>query len=203
MTGIAMFSTPLFVLAPPELSSLCEEVTALLLAEREREPNREGGDFGGIWHSAPDLAARSDAIWQRVAQEIVDGVSEAFREFASSEGHEVGEVTLEVGVHMWGIVTPAGGYSALHGHGDADWSAVFYTDVGDPGPSPSGCLAFVDPRRVPPMCAGVMLYPSTFTMRPETGMVVVFPSWLQHYAHPYDGTRPRVSVAANLRLERR
>jgi len=202
MTGIALFPTPLFVLEPPDVSSLCQEVTALLLAEREREPTAEEGDFGGIWNSAPNLAGRPDPVWQRVAREFVDGASAAFREFAASEGHDLEEVTLEVGVQMWGVVTPAGGYSVLHEHRDADWSAVLYVDVGNAGPSPSGCIAFVDPRRVPPACAGVMLYPSTYTVRPATGMLVVYPGWLQHYTHPYDGTRPRVTVAANLRLER-
>ncbi|MBW2255814.1 MAG: hypothetical protein JRI25_14605 [Deltaproteobacteria bacterium] len=186
MPGIALFPTPLFVFHPPEGSALCDEVTALLLAERQRDPDRDVRNDGGSWHSAPDLAGRPDEIWQRVAQEFVDGVGAAFREFAA-----------------WGTVMPPGAYSTLHEHHEAHWSAVFYADVGDPGPPPSGALALVDPRRVPPACAGVMLYPSTFTLQPENGMLVVFPSWLQRYVHPYDGTRPQVSVAANIHLERR
>jgi hypothetical protein len=203
MTGAALFPTPLFIFHPPDVMSLCDEVTALLLAERGREPGGEMHDYGGNWHSVPDLAARPNEIWQRMAQEFVDAVSAAFRDFASSEGHDLGEVSLDVGVQMWGTVTPPGAYSAVHDHHDVDWSAVFFADIGNPGPVPSGCLGFVDPRRVPPTCAGVTLYPSTFTVRPENGMLAVFPGWLQRYAHPYGGDRPRVSVAASVQVERR
>jgi hypothetical protein len=31
-------------------------------------------------------------------------------------------------------------------------------------------------------------------------MLVVFPGWLQHYVHPYRGTRPRVAIACNLTM---
>ena len=41
---------------------------------------------------------------------------------------------------------------------------------------------------------------STFTIRPRTGMLVVFPGYLQHYVHAYRGTRPRIAIACNLTL---
>jgi len=49
--------------------------------------------------------------------------------------------------------------------------------------------------------AGREINPSTFTIRPRTGMLVIFPGWLQHYVHPYRGGRPRVSLSFNVRLE--
>ncbi|EEA04372.1 hypothetical protein BH160DRAFT_0274 [Burkholderia sp. H160] len=39
---------------------------------------------------------------------------------------------------------------------------------------------------------------STFMIRPRSGMLVVFPGWLQHYVHPYRGTRPRIIIASNV-----
>jgi hypothetical protein len=41
---------------------------------------------------------------------------------------------------------------------------------------------------------------TTFTIRPRPGMLVVFPGWLQHYVHPYRGTRPRIAIACNVTM---
>ena len=34
----------------------------------------------------------------------------------------------------------------------------------------------------------------------RTDMLVVFPGWLQHYVHPYRGTRPRIAIACNVTM---
>ena len=36
--------------------------------------------------------------------------------------------------------------------------------------------------------------------RPQAGLLVVFPSWLYHWVHPYTGQRPRVAVSFNATL---
>ena len=57
---------------------------------------------------------------------------------------------------------------------------------------------FVDPRRPPALSGGVPLYPGQFGVTPRTGMLLVFPGWLSHFVHPYTGSRPRVSLSANV-----
>jgi hypothetical protein len=37
-------------------------------------------------------------------------------------------------------------------------------------------------------------------VRPENGMMLIFPGWLNHYVHPYWGERERISVAFNLMI---
>jgi hypothetical protein len=97
------------------------------------------------------------------------------------------------------MVMRQGDYTVLHDHGEAHWSATYYVDAGDADQrSPeSGALALVDPRRggrsIPGIESG-----STFMIRPRSGMLVVFPGWLQHYVHPYRGARPRIAIASNV-----
>ena len=105
---------------------------------------------------------------------------------------------------MWATVTPAHGYSVIHDHSESHWSAVFWLDPGDADLAAhpdSGALTFLDPRRVPSAVGGATLHPSLFTVRPRAGTLVIFPGWLQHFVHPYAGSRPRVAVSANIRLE--
>src|SRR5437660_152668 len=86
----------------------------------------------------------------------------------------------------WAMVRRNGDYTIAHDHGEAHWSTSYYVDAGDANlerTPDSGALAVLDPRRggrpIPGLESG-----STFTIRPRTGMLVVFPGWLQHYVHP-------------------
>jgi hypothetical protein len=107
-----------------------------------------------------------------------------------------------VAAEAWAMVMQNGDYTITHDHGDSHWSTTYYVDAGDADleRSPnSGALALLDPRRGGRPIAGVDPG-STFTIRPRTGMLVVFPGYLQHYVHAYRGTRPRVAIACNLTL---
>ena len=33
---------------------------------------------------------------------------------------------------------------------------------------------------------------------PEAGLLVIFPSWLYHWVHPYVGPTPRIAVSFNV-----
>ena len=37
-------------------------------------------------------------------------------------------------------------------------------------------------------------------VRPESGLLVIFPSWLYHWVHPYAGESPRIAVSFNVTL---
>jgi hypothetical protein len=103
------------------------------------------------------------------------------------------------------MVCRDGGYVTPHDHADhSQFSVAWYADAGDADLAlhpDSGRIVFQDPRRVPSRIAGLEIHPPAFTIAPETGMVVVFPGWLTHWVHPYRGTRPRVVISGNLRLE--
>jgi hypothetical protein len=38
------------------------------------------------------------------------------------------------------------------------------------------------------------------TLTPRSGMIMMFPSWLQHAVRPYSGEHERISIAFNLSL---
>jgi hypothetical protein len=40
-------------------------------------------------------------------------------------------------------------------------------------------------------------YGEPVRVRPESGLLVVFPSWLYHWVHPYAGQPPRIAVSFN------
>jgi len=192
---LSLFSTEILVFRLPGVQSLAQSLAALLVDERCTRPSWDVANVGG-WHSPPDLSQRPDPF-PAVMQLVVDHVGLALRSWCEEAGRPVPR--FRYGVQAWSTVMEQGDYTILHDHGDAAFSAVFYADAGD-APD-SAHLAFVDPRRATSRVAGLELWPSTFTVRPETGMLVLFPGALQHYVHPYRGSRPRVCLSANVSVE--
>src|SRR5690606_8563974 len=135
--------------------------------ERSAHPGIQVSNHGGAWHSAPDLARRDDPLWRALSGVIIGAVREVFDELA---GTPTAGAPLDASIQLWGMVLPAGGYVTVHDHHDAGFSVALYADAGDAVAPPSGALAFVDPRRVPPVSGGRTLFPSTFTLQPRTGM---------------------------------
>jgi Putative 2OG-Fe(II) oxygenase len=77
---------------------------------------------------------------------------------------------------------------------------VYYVDAGAGAPDRllSGVLEFLDPRAgVEAVTAPGDPYGDPVRVRPESGLLVVFPSWLYHWVHPYAGQPPRIAVSFN------
>jgi hypothetical protein len=45
------------------------------------------------------------------------------------------------------------------------------------------------------------LAPSSFTIKPEAGLMVLLPSYLAHMVFPHQGERARISIAFNMRRD--
>lgn len=200
MKRLELFSTPMLVspqVVPPDLA---HEWTARLIAESTAEPGVQRSNVGG-WHSRPDLSTRPAAA--ALMRIIWTGVRDAVDTLGASRGKGIGQA-FRFGIQAWGMVMRAGDYTLPHHHAAAHLAGVLYLDAGDADATrhpQSGRLSFVDPRASVASADGFDLFPSLFEMRPRTGSMVVFPGFVQHFVHPYRGTRPRVSVSFNVRLE--
>lgn len=186
------------------MDDINRELAERLVAESRTTPGFLRSNVGG-WHSTPDLSQRKDDCYRALMDQIVRHTRITFNEVAAAAGLDPGNMQFRFAVHGWAMVMRDGDYTILHDHAESHWSTAYYVDAGDSDADAhpaSGLLAFVDPRRSGSSIAGVDLFPSTFTIRPQTGMLVVFPGWLQHYVHPYRGTRPRITVSCNLLMER-
>lgn len=191
---IRAFSTDILVVQMTTAEALVPLKQAIL-AERARHPGVSASQVGG-WHSVPDLAQRPGDPYQPLISAIVQAVGSEFERLVTERGLTPPRYGWRV--QAWSAVLDPGGYSRVHDHTRSNWSVAFYVDAGDPGSPLGGALSFVDPRRSAITIPGLDLDPVILDIRPRTGMLVIFPGYLQHTVHPYDGTRPRIVVSANL-----
>ena len=109
---------------------------------------------------------------------------------------EMGLGTQRFTLQSWINLHDRGGFNYLHMHEGSLLSGTFYLQV----PPRSGALVFRDPR--PGVLHSTVKGPvpnghSDIRLAPSDGLLVLFPSWMEHYVEPHDGDQARICIAFN------
>ena len=199
-----LFATPFVV---DQLQS-AEGIAMLRDAiEGERARDAQGISISNIggWHSRTNMLEWGGEAARALVYKAMTLADEASVDIKSPDDSRFGWLP-----EMWANVSTKGHANQYHAHPGSYWSAVAYVDdgyAGDPDPALGGELQLLDPRS--PMVQ--MAVPDLrmtkpdgtpqrheISVRPQTGMIVLFPSWLQHAVRPFYGSDMRISVAINL-----
>jgi uncharacterized protein (TIGR02466 family) len=181
----------------PDADGINQDLQALIIAEEAQYPSLGRSNVGG-WHSRPDFLSRRDPAVSALTAWLTWALR---RMIDATAGANAFKGTLSASA--WATICHAGAYHAPHSHPDSAWSGVYYVDPGtDSQDQPlSGVLEFLDPRAgVEAVSAPGDPYGAPFRVRPQAGLLVVFPSWLYHWVHPYAGQTPRIAVSFNATL---
>lgn len=191
-----LFATPLLRRHMPGAPAINPGLRAAILARAASEPGVRISNKGG-WQSKTDLL---DWPQQEIAT-LKGWIVEAVRTMAalSPELRNRAPGTSVFKAYGWANVNRTHDYNLLHVHPDSHWSGVYYVDAGDEGAG--GAIQFADPR---PMARAMPVpgfnFDRALTVAPATGLMLLFPSWLEHWVMPYAGTRERISIAFNCTL---
>ncbi len=195
---VPCFSTPVFRIRLAEAQRINATLKEVILAKEKAYASQGYSNFGG-WHSGYSFAEWGGAALQEILEAAKGLASRATKE---REGRRQ---RLSWEVKTWANVIRRGNANNMHSHVGCYWSGAYYVDTGDDGgrPESGGVLVFHDPRNgaVTLELATVHSGPETRPAAlPEAGVLVLFPSWLQHSVTPYLGGGVRISVGVNLAL---
>ena len=194
------FPTPIFIRHWPDSEQLNRDLQALVLEKERADAGVNKSNFGG-WHSDEDLfewgGPAIDALRQRVGAATQEITSKAC-------GTAIEGLKAELAITGWANVSRDRAYNGLHNHPDCTWSGVYYVTLGERDMSDprNGIIEFLDPRmgvnwaQLPGQPFGMQLQ-----INPEAGTMLMFPSWMMHWVHPFKGTGERISLAFNVRLK--
>jgi uncharacterized protein (TIGR02466 family) len=170
-----------------------------ILARREAEEGQVVRSNRGGWHSETDLMEWGGDSAARLADHVQGLASELTVDRRSPEAE-----SFDWKLYGWANVNEKGSYNEQHCHPGAFWSAIFYVRV-DPSAA-GGEIVFRDPRAP----VNEMYAPrlgirhnggeGTVHVKPEAGMLILVPAWLEHSVRKWEGSEPRISVAMNLAL---
>lgn len=142
-------------------------------------------NFGG-WHSRRDAHTRDADPMQWLVRKISRESAGLIRRLSTrTTGLEI------ILKECWFNVLSPGGWNMPHTH-PAWWSGVLY--ISGDFEAEGGDIMFLNP--VPLSQRGG--YPSSFTITPEPGLLLLFPGHLSHMVTPYEGRQPRISVSFNI-----
>ena len=102
---------------------------------------------------------------------------------------------------MWAIVNKGGAANARHHHGNSDISAAYYVRA----PINSGDIVFYDPRPAPVFSHPKANNPNSLnamvnSINPVEGLLVLFPSYLDHSVNANMSDEERIVISFNINL---
>jgi uncharacterized protein (TIGR02466 family) len=104
---------------------------------------------------------------------------------------------------VWAIINEKDAWNQKHHHSNSDLSAAYYVSAHDN----CGDIVFYDPRSAPvhnhPISKTANSLNATVNaIKPESGMLVLFPSYLEHSVNPNLSNEKRIVISFNLSLEK-
>ena len=206
-----MWPTPILERRLPGHEAVNAGLIELFARHRQQHP----GPPGSVYTSGDDLLERYD---DPALNQLFGFVSQSVFEIAQSmnaaawAGLNAPRLQLRV-VGAWFQVQNRSGFHDIHTHGNCSWSGVYYVqideqakraqhpDLGDR----NGVTRFYGPSLY--LLGGAYqdlgnayLQQATHDVQPQAGTLIVFPSWLNHKALPYDGAQDRVIVSFNAQV---
>src|SRR5262245_22736412 len=191
------FPTLIGRLHVPDANAMNHDLQALILGDETRYSSLGRSNIGG-WHARTDFFNSSESAVAALSSWVI-WAGRMMVDVSAGPGIFQGKLSISA----WATVCRTGAYHAPHSHPDSAWSGVYYVDAGtsDPDRPLSGVLEFLDPRAgVEAVTAPGDPYGEPVRVRPEAGLIVIFPSWLYHWVHPYAGVTPRIAVSFNATL---
>lgn len=174
-----------------------QEIESCILKDMENDPQGIQVTNVGGYHTKPGLLKRAvplAGLEGIIRQRLVTYLQ---RCVAATDG-------IEMSVSSWAVVSRSGNYTLMHSHTKYELSFVYYVNPGegDAESKYSGVLEFRDPR--PAALHGKMQgfgFGDSQFIKPLTGLLLIFPSWLDHQAHPYTGEGQRIVISGNVSIK--
>jgi len=192
----SLWGTPVLMRQVPAEDGYAARLRDIIL----RKQHDPGGTMIGVVDgdkTRSDLLQWSEPEIDPLREWILDG-AEAMNAHVNAGVASNGQ-QIPMIAEAWGVIYQEWGFHYLHNHHDSGWSGVLYVETGNITPG-SGCIEFLDPRpgAGPTQPAENILH----NVAPQPGLMLMFPSWLQHWVTPYLGDSVRICVAFNIGFER-
>ncbi|MEO8779510.1 MAG: TIGR02466 family protein [Rhodanobacter sp.] len=182
-----IFPTRIWQASLTTLSAHLEAWIVDVLEQRAANPQPAGRTNRQGWNSV-DMTILEQARFAPLAEAIRAGCAQALGEMGLRE--------VPFRLQSWINLHDRGGFNFLHVHEGCLLSGCFYLSV----PAGSGKLVFRDPR--PGVIHGCIKGAvangySDIHLAPAAGLLVLFPSWMEHFVEPHDNDEPRISISFN------
>lgn len=196
VSTVNIFPTNIITYTWPDVKALNNELKKMIFEQAEKTPSIKYSNVGG-YHSPIDLL-----MWNYPCiKPFISMIQSMSQIMARNDGLKDGK-SVDLSLSVWSNIMENGHYHAPHRHPNNFWSGVYYIDDGDPDETVelNGYFEMIDPRTGEGMITSELLNLPRYQVKPKPSLMIMFPSWLEHYVHPYIGNSKRVTIAFNVRI---
>ena len=115
---------------------------------------------------------------------------------------DLAKVDIKYIAAAWANVNRRGDYNSGHIHNDSHWACVYYVECGtlDKGRPHNAQFELRDPRTLAQSSTlSAYGFSRNLLIDPKPGQMILFPAWMEHAVHPFEGEGERISIAVNIR----
>ena len=189
------FSTPIWASKIDNYEIINKEMLEYIIDLQSKDP--EGvlkSNFKG-WHS------KDFDIKHEQPKNFIEGIKKNINLALNDMGWDLSSQTVKI-KSVWAIINEKDAWNQKHHHSNSDLSAAYYVSAHDN----CGDIVFYDPRPAPVHNHPISKSPNKLnatvnSIKPEPGMLVLFPSYLEHSVNPNKSNKKRIVISFNLSLE--
>ena len=190
------FSTPIWAEKIEGYEKVNKEMLAYIINLKEKDPDGVvKSNFNG-WHS------KDFNMKDLIPVNFIKAIKNNLNTLINDMDWDLNIQSVKIS-SMWAIINEKGAWNQKHQHSNSDISAAYYVTAHE------GCgdIVFYDPRPARVYKRPIAKHPNKLngtvnSIKPEAGMLVLFPSYLDHSVNPNVSDKKRIVISFNLSLEK-
>tara|TARA_B100000029_G_C17587128_1_gene961460 strand:- start:654 stop:1241 length:588 start_codon:yes stop_codon:yes gene_type:complete len=188
------FSTPVWANKIENYENINKELLKYILSAKEKDQKGTIKSNSLGWHSKNFNL--NDKGLKNFIQSIKPEINTVLKDMNWDLNRQKVNIT-----NMWAIINNKEAFNQRHQHGNSDISAAYYVTTSEN----CGDIVFYDPRPAPVFKHPIadspnILNASVNSIKPLDGLLVLFPSYLEHSVNPNLSGKKRVVVSFNISL---
>ena len=190
------FSTPVWTYKLEKYQEINDNILEYINELKKDDPNGLIKSNVKGWHSKEfDLKNPSPILF-------VNSIMPSINEVINDMNWDTKKQKIQI-LNMWSIINYKDSSNERHIHGNSFISAAYYIKA----PKNSGNIVFYDPRSAPTYSHPIStqsnnLNATSHSIEPQEGLLVMFPSYLQHSVETNKSDEERVVVSFNINISK-
>lgn len=196
LATVSIFPTQILNYLWKDVEILNDELIEVIFEKEHTTESMTLSNAGGF-HSSCDLFAWDYPCVETLRQMVNSLIMHMAGLSGLKDGYEI-----DISISSWVNIVRNGHYHIPHNHPNNFWSGVYYVDAGIPDETieNNGLFEFCDPRTGSDMITVKSMSPVRYQVKANPGLMMMFPSFVTHYVHPFIGKGERISIAFNISI---
>ena len=203
---VGEFFNPEHILIKDELINFFTEYEKNLPEGNSQLKDKNYSGNYNLYQSKYDLHTEKNEALLSVMKFIAMSILEMVKKANESKLEELENKTPRINVHLtesWFIRYNQGGMVYPHNHDGCSWSCVYYVEIGKEAKKMNGSTYFIRPYQGFSKFdfGGSYMLNDQMVLNAEEGKLLVFPNYLYHGSHPFEGSKDRIVISANSKID--